>query len=114
MYISKKELLKIAKDNKLRGCVNYTKPQLFTRLISEGLLPEGVNENDKDPDRYNFLKGLKDRTKKVEVRDLETGEISTYSSMYKCAKALKVNPGTIRFCNKRLYDDNFEMNILEE
>ena len=72
MYISKKELLKIAKDNKLRGCVDYTKPQLFTRLRSEGLLPEGVNENDKDPDRYNFLKGIKDRTKKVEVRDLES------------------------------------------
>ena len=62
MYISKKELLKIATDNKLRGCVDYTKPQLFTRLRSEGLLPEGVNENDKDSDRYNFLKGIKDRT----------------------------------------------------
>ena len=57
-----------------------TKPQLFARLSSVGLLPEGVNENDKDPDRYNFLKGIKDRTKKVEVRDLETGEITTYPS----------------------------------
>ena len=91
MYISKKELLKIAKDNKFRACVDYTKPQLFVRLRSEGLLPEGVNENDKDPDRYNFLKGIKDRTKKVEVRDLETGEISTYSSMYKCAKASRAS-----------------------
>ena len=52
--------------------MDYTKPQLFVRLRSEGLLPEGVNENDKDPDRYNFLKGIKDRTKKVEVRDFET------------------------------------------
>ena len=102
MYISKKELLKIAKDNKLRGCVDYTKPQLFARLSSVGLLPEGVNENDKDPDRYNFLKGIKDRTKKVEVRDLETGEITTYPSMYKCAKALKVNPGTVRFLQQEV------------
>ena len=94
--------------------MDYTKPQLFARLSSVGLLPEGVNENDKDPDRYNFLKGIKDRTKKVEVRDLEMGEITTYPSMYKCAKALEVNPGTVRFCNKRLYDDNFESNILEE
>ena len=94
--------------------MDYTKPQLFTRLRSDGHLPEGVNENDKDPDRYNFIKGIRDKNKKVEVRDLETGEINTYSSMYKCAKALKVNPGTIRFCNQRLYDDNFEINILEE
>ena len=48
------------------------------------------------------------------MRDLETGEISTYSSMCKCAKALKVNPGIVRVCNKRLYGDNFEINILEE
>ena len=61
--------------------MDYTKPQLFARLRSVGLLPEGVNENDKDPDRYNFLKGIKDRTKKVEVRDLETGEITRYPSM---------------------------------
>ena len=46
-------------------------------------------------------KGIRDTSKKVEVKDLETGEIKTYSSMYKCAKALKVYPGTVRFCNKR-------------
>ena len=55
MYISKKELRKIAKDHELHSCVNYAKAQLFARLRSEGLLPEGVNENDKDPDRYKFL-----------------------------------------------------------
>ena len=55
MYISRKNVLKIAKDNKIRGCVDYSKPQLFTRLGSEGLLPEGVNGNDKDPDRYIYI-----------------------------------------------------------
>ena len=29
MYISKKELRRIARDHELRGWVNYTKPQLF-------------------------------------------------------------------------------------
>ena len=41
--MSKKDLLKIAKEHNLRGCVNYTKPQLINRLRGEGLLPEGVN-----------------------------------------------------------------------
>ena len=68
-----------------------------------------MNVNDKDPDRYNFLKANRDSSKKIEVKDLETGENRTHSSMYNCAKALKVNPGTVRFCNKRLYADNFEM-----
>ena len=51
MYISKKELRRIAKDHELCGWANYTKPHLFARLRSEGFLPEGVNEHDKDPDR---------------------------------------------------------------
>ena len=45
MYMSKKDLLKIAKEHNLRGCVNYTKPQLINRLRGEGLLPEGVIGN---------------------------------------------------------------------
>ena len=114
MYISKKELRQIAKDHELCGYINYTKPQLFARLRSEGLLPEGVNENEKDPKKCNFIKGIRGGSKKVEVKDLKTGEISTYSSMYTCAQALKVNPGTIRFCNKRSCNDNYEINILEE
>ena len=75
MYMSKEELLRIAKDHKLRGCVNYTKPQLFDRLRYEGILPEGANENDKDKERYKFVKGIRGGSKKVEVKDLETGEV---------------------------------------
>ena len=105
-------MTKMAKDHKLRGCVNYTKPQLVNRLRYEGLLPEGVNENDKDKERYKFINRIRGGSKKVEVEDLETGEVKTYPSIYSCAKALKVNPGTIRFFNGRLYCAI--INILEE
>ena len=36
--------------------------------------------------KYNFLKYIRNSPKKVEVRDMETGEIIVYSSMYKAAK----------------------------
>ena len=112
--MSKKELLQIAKDHKLRGCVNYTKPQHIHRLGGEGLLPEGVNENDKDKERYKFINRIRGGSKKVEVEDLESGEVKTYPSIYSCVKALIVNPSTIRFFNGRLYDDTHLINILEE
>ena len=35
---------------------------------------------------YNFLKHIRNSPKKVEIQDMETGEIIIYSSMYKAAK----------------------------
>ena len=113
MYISKKELFKLVKDHNIRGCSEYTKPQLIAKLKSMRLISDEINENDRNPERYEFLKGVRNGSKKVEVKDLETGEIKIYPSIYSCAKALKVNPGTIKFFNMRLYDDNLEITILE-
>ena len=112
--MSKEELLKIAKGRNLRSCVNYTKSQLINRLRDVGVLAEGVNENDKDKERYKFIKRIREGSKKVEVEDLESGEVKTYPSIYGCAKALNVNPGTIRFFNRRLYDNTYLIKILEE
>ena len=112
--MSKEELLKIAKGHNLCGCVNYTKPQLINRLRYEGLLPEGVNENDKDKERYKFIKRIREGSKKVEVERFRTGEVKTYPSIYGCAKALEVNPGTICFFNGRSYCGAYKINILEE
>ena len=113
MYISKKELFKLVKEHKIRGCSQYDKAELITALKSEGILSDDIEKNCKDPERYKFIKGMRNGSKKVEVKNLETGETVVYPSIYSCAKALKVNPGTICFFNKRLFDDNLEINILE-
>ena len=112
MYMSKKDLLKIAKEHNLRGCVNYTKPQLINRLRGEGLLPEGVNENDKDENRYKFINKIRESGMIVEVQNVVNGEFKTYPSIYACAKALGANPGSIRFSNGRLYGSTYKINII--
>ena len=114
MYMSKEDLLKIAKDHKLRGCVNYTKSQLVDRLQLEGFLPEGVNKNDKKQDRYTFIKRIRGGSKQVAVTDSDNGDVQTYPSIYACAKALNVNPGSIRFFNGRKYLGRYDIKILEE
>lgn len=113
MYISKKELFKLVKDNNIRGCSDYSKAQLIDTLKAKGIISDEINENEKDPERYKHVQGARKANKTVEVKDLETGEKTVYSSIYSCAKALKVNPGTICYFNKRLFDDNYEINILE-
>ena len=90
----------------------YSKARLIDTLKAKGIISDEINKNEKDPKRYKHLQGARKVNKTVKVKDLETGEKTVYSSFYSCAKAFKVNPGTICFFNKRLYDDNYEINIL--
>ena len=114
MYISKKELVKILKDHQIRGCVNYKKAKIINTLKSKGLISDEINENDKNPIRYGFLKDdIRHNRRAVKVRNLETGDVTTYSSIYSCAKAFKVNAGTICSRNNKVLNDNLEIQIGE-
>ena len=98
--ISLTELGAMVKENKLRGYLHYNKSELIHVLIKRGLLPDTMNitnitslperENTKKEinPKYNFPKHIRNSPKKVEIQDIETGEIIVYSSMYKAAKRL--------------------------
>ena len=49
-------------------------------------LPEREDTKKEINPKYNFLKQIRHNPKKVEIRDMGTGEIIVYSSMYKAAK----------------------------
>ena len=92
------ELRAILKGNKIRGYLHYNKSELIDVLIKRGLLSETMNiititspperentKKERNP-KYNFLKYIRKSSKKVEIRDMEMGEIIVYPSMYKAAK----------------------------
>ena len=81
------------KENKIRGYLHYNKSELVDVLVKRGLLPETMKitiitslheredtKKEINP-KYNFLKYIRNSPKKVEIRDMETGEIIVYSSM---------------------------------
>ena len=96
--ISLTELRAMLKENKIRGYLLYNKSELVDVLVERGLLPDTMNittitslpvrENTKKEinPKYNFLKHIRNSPKKVEIQDMETGEIIIYSSMNKAAK----------------------------
>ena len=96
--ISLTELKAMLKENKIRGYLHYNKSELVDVLVKRGLLPETMKittitslpereyTTKKINPKYNFLKLIRNSPKKVEIRDMETGEINVYSSMYKDAK----------------------------
>ena len=96
--ISLTELRAMLKENKIRGYLHYNKSELVDVLVKRGLLPAIIKittitslserediKKEINP-KYNFLKHIRNSPKKVEIRDIETGEIIVYSSMYKAAK----------------------------
>ena len=96
--ISLRELRAMLKENSIRGCLHYNKPELVDVLVKRGLLPEiiKITTSTSLPERngtkkeinpkYNFLKRIRNSPKKVDIQDMETGDIIVYSSMYKAAK----------------------------
>ena len=90
--ISLRELRAMLKQNNIRGCHHYNKPELVDVLVKRGLLPESINittitslperkdtQKERNP-KYNFLKHIRNSPKKVEIQDMEKGEIIVYSS----------------------------------
>ena len=112
--ISLTELRAMLKENKIRGYLHYNKSELVDVLVKRGLPPETIKiiiitslperEDTKkgiNP-KYNFLKHIRNSPKKVEIRDIETGEIIVYSSMYKAAKRFNQQSRLISACDGKV------------
>ena len=52
--------------------------------------------------------------KKVEIRDMETGEIIVYSSMYKVAKRFNQQSGLISAFDGQVYRNRYAIKVLTE
>ena len=85
--ISLTELRAMLTENKIRGYLHYNKSELVYVLVKRGLLPETMKittitslpqredtKKEINP-KYNFLKYIRNSPKKVEIRDMEIGEI---------------------------------------
>ena len=92
------ELRAMLKENKIRWYLHNNKSELVDELVKRGLLPETIkittitslsareNTKKKINPKYKFLKHIRNSPKKVEIPDMETGEIIIYSSMYEASK----------------------------
>ena len=108
-YYTKKYLQHLLKEHNLKGYSHYdTKPELMELLIEKGILerPTELQLNHKpvrvqpDPRRRN-PQCIRPPPKHVKITNVETGEVTEFSSIYKCSKALKINPGSLKWHNNK-------------
>ena len=124
------ELKAMLKENKIRVTgiklqqIHYNKSELVDVLVKRGLLPETMKittitslperENTKKEINpiYNFLKHIRKSPKKVEIRDIETGEIIVYSSMYKAAKRFQQQSRLIYTYDGKVWRNRYAITVL--
>jgi len=129
------ELIKLAKDNKIRGAAQLNKPELIALLIEKGLIPDDVpsgkpklskqeyqkqywegcrkKRDGVDDGRYDGLKTIRNNPKRVEILDTETKEIVAYPSMYKAGKAHGQSARLIAHFNGRIWRNRYEIKVCD-
>ena len=120
------ELRAMLKENKIRGYLHYNKSELVDVLVKRGLLPETIKittiislperedtKKEINP-KYNFLKHIRNSPKKVEIQDMETGEIIVYSSMYKDAKTFNQQSRLISAYDEKVWRNRYAIKVLTE
>ena len=124
--ISSTELRAMLKENKIRGYLHYNKSELVNVLVKRGLLPDAMNittitslrerENTKKEinPKYNFLKHIRNSPKKVEIQDMEKGEIIIYSCMYKAAKRFNQQSRLISTYDGKAWMNRYAIKVLTE
>ena len=124
--ISLTELRAMLKENKIRGYLHYNKSDLVDVLVKRGLLPEIIKittitslperedtKKEINP-KYNCLKQIRNSPKKFEMRDIETGEIIVYSSMYKAAKTFNQQSRLISAYDGKVWRNRYAIKVLTE
>ena len=124
--ISLTELRAMLNENKIREYLHYNKSELVDVLVKRGLLPETIKittitslperENIKKEinPKYNVLKHIRNSPKKVEIEDIETGEIIIYSSMYQAAETFNQQLRLISTYDGKVCMNRYAMTVLTE
>ena len=111
------ELKEILYANKIKGYSHYTKKQLIEFLKERDMMPKEKPKPEKpkkeiDP-KYARLATIKNNPRRVMLKDIETEEELEFPSIYKAAQFLKRNPNLILFWNGRVWNNLYEIKIMD-
>ena len=107
------ELREILATNQIKGYMHYDKKQLIVLLGEKGLLPS-KSENVKKEINHKFekLATIRNNPKQVILKNVETGDTITFSSIYKASTFIDRSPIIITFWNNRVWDNRYEIKIV--
>src|SRR5688572_17149523 len=110
MELTLPQAKELMKQHKISGRSFLNKAQMISLLIEKGVL---TRENLSTSKNYDRLKRIRKNPKRVEILDKETGETTTYRSIYSAAQAFNQNPGFIAMFNGKVYKKRYEIKVCE-
>ena len=104
------ELREILVINQIERRKHYDKKQLIVLLGEKGLLP---SKPEKEINRkFEKLATIRNNPKQVVLKNVETGDMITFSSIYKASKFIGRSPRIITFWNNRVLDNKYEIKVV--
>ena len=102
MKKKKKELKTLLKENNIHFYSYWDKKRLTDVANEHNLLPQIELEKEISKNvKYDKLKTSRNNPKTVMVKNIETSEIKTFSSIYETSEFLDTSPYTIYYWSKR-------------
>lgn len=112
------ELKSLMKENKIKGSSHMNKPEIIAVLLDRGIISvDSVKKQDTPvkrdiEEKYEFLRSIRNNPKSVEIRDLETDETATYSSIYIASRAIGRSTKFITGNNGKVWKNKYEIKII--
>lgn len=116
------QLRATAQQNKIVGRSVMNKPELIALLTERGLLSgestklpgesmKALRGKKSDHPCYAHLKQIRRNPKRAIIEDVNTGEISEYSSLYKAGKAIGVNSKRLIANADKIMNNKYKITI---
>ena len=107
------ELKTLVKEHGIKTYLN--KSELINLLCEKGVLERDIAEMkvpSTDP-KYERLKYIRNQPRRVDILDRETGEVNSYTSLYKAGKAHGQEARTILAFDGRVWRNRYEIKVHE-
>ena len=113
--IKHSELREILATNQIKGKMDYNKKQLIVFLGEKGLLPSKPEKVNKEINpKFEKLATIRNNPRQVIIKNVETGDTNTFSSIYKASKFLGRSPAIITYWKNRVLDNKYEIIVSPE
>ena len=93
--------------------MHYDKKKLTVLLGEKGLLPPKPEKVKKEINlKFEKLATIRNNPKPVIIKNVETGDTNTFSSIYKAAKFIDRYPSIITYWDGKVLDNRYEIKVI--
>ena len=114
------ELKELMKQHKIRGSSVLNKPEILELLVEKGVLgPDALPKKEPPPPPRGdpvMIDGvcIRNQPRRVEMLDIDSGEVVVYPSMYKACSAHGTCQGVIAKYNGKIWRKKYEIKVFDK